>query len=523
MADKVYKQVINNWSEGINTLNDPFYLQPNSEKQNTAELVECDNFDINAEGALITSLGYEQVSTKSGLTGGCKALLNYEKDDTTRQLLITHDDDIYYITPSSTTWEDVGDYGTAGNVGGTVFKGTDSTRFAILGSDVSANDISKWDGTTLTALNDPPDYGDIMETFMGRLFIASGPTLYYSDVEEEDDFAGGGTIKFNDIITGLKVDGKHLNVITKSYHQGVTFTFDDENLISVPNKAVYEREFGGLAPGGVQKIHSNILYLADEGVFRLGAEENYDDPVPRPQSLSLKIDNDLRHIRKKYRRKIANEYFNQKYYLAVPYDSNINDKTYVYNTTWNCWTTRSGFYPADFAVFRNSDYQRELYFVDANNPILYKFNDKYDYAGSGYNRKIKSKKHIQGNANVMKRWYNFTITGEIYSATTFTVRLTVDNNSITFTVNNSHIIKGVYSEYLGQVYTGAGYVGGSDISDTSFLRFRRTYKIPQQIKEGYSLQYEIYNNEPGEPIKIDYIDFEYSYLPKIKVQDKFTK
>ena len=167
-----------------------------------AESPYMENVEITSKGAVVTSPGFELVSAGAG-ANGCKNLISYEKDASTRYLVVTTDDDHFAINPASSTWAAVGDYGTAAdNVGGVVYKGTTGTRRLIIG-DNQVNNINKWDGTTFANLGGSPPKGWIMESWMGMLFIASGSSVYYSAVDTEDNWTGG-VIGFDDTVTGLK-------------------------------------------------------------------------------------------------------------------------------------------------------------------------------------------------------------------------------------------------------------------------------------------------------------------------------
>lgn len=528
MANKIYTQTITNWTGGLNIEDDIQSIRPYNEKDNTAELVVCDNFDIRADGSIETSTGYEEVSTLDGETGGGIGLLAYDKTEDDRYLLICHKDKYYSVTPSDFEWSDtnLGDYGDeADQFGGVVYKGTSATARAILGTDIAANELKQADisGAMATVSNSTDVVGAyIMAEAFGRLFVAKNRTLYYTNVEDETDWAGGGNMGFNDIITGLIKEGDYLHVFTRSYHQMIKFEYDTDNIIVYPVKPTSERLYGCLAYNSLQNDASNVIYWAEEGIFQLGQEKQYYDTLPRPQSLSLKIDKLLNNINKQYRKYACSFIKKDQYQLAVPYYSNVNDRVFVFNTKFGCWTTRSGFYPNAFAKFRNSDYKEEIYFLDGNNPILYKFNDKYNYAESGYTRKIISKKHVCGDALRMKEWHYFTITGEIYSGTTATLRLHSDNNSHEFTINNEYLTGETFGDYIGKAPIGELPLGGGEVEDTSFKKFARRIKIPANIREGLSFQYEIENNGANQPIRIKQVSFDYSYKSKTDLPFKYT-
>jgi hypothetical protein len=367
----------------------------------------------------------------------------------------------------------------------------------------------------------PPD-GYIMAVFMGTLFIADGITLYYTDVEDEDDFAGGGTIKFNDIITGLKVTGERLMVFTRTYNQGVVFSYDSTWNISVPLKEAYERPYGCLSPKTIDMVYSNCTYWADEGVMAMGREESYDDTVPRPQSLSRLIDPSLEYANKTYRRNACGKQWKQQYFLSIPYGTDaFNSRTFVYNLNWQSWMLRTGIYPTCFELFRNSDYKQELYFGNYFASELCKFNDSYSYNGFGYKKSWKSKKFTHGDSNIMKVWKWIDITGSMDSSTEITLTIQVDNDQKQYRIDSTHLEIDSFGEYIGDNFLGDAYLGGSEATESRFKRFRARIPVTSALREGYEMQLTVENDEAEQPFKIDFIGIEYDYKPREMIPARF--
>jgi hypothetical protein len=513
---------------GLNTLTDARRLEPNDIKKVSAESQELTNLEISTDGALITSTGYELVSSVAG-SGGCKNLLNYEKDADNRYLIITHGTNHYSITPTVSAWSttNLGSYGTeATMVGSTVYAAQGGTRKAILGNDISGNDTKKADITNpmATAGTGAPD-GYIMCTFMGRLFTATGRVLSYSAIDDETA-ALSGTIGFNDIIVALMPEGNRLNVFTRTYNQSVIWNYDDTFNLSVPLKEPREREYGAHSHKAITVRGSNVRYWADDNhVYDLGAELSYNENgQPRPVPLSMKIDPSINAASLNYKQKaVAVQVRSKKqWWLAVPYGtSQYNSLVFVYNENFRSWSTRYGFYPADFAIFRDSNYIPQLYFCDALSPSLYKFNNDYNYNGSGYLRRWKSKKFTMGTQMGMKKWKWIDISGSMYATTSFIVRIKSDNTYKEYTIDNTHLQTDAFGEYIGDDFIGHALIGGSEPSESAFKRFKARIDIDKDIREGYELELMIYNDEPDQPWKIDEIGIEFDYLPVTYIRQNF--
>jgi len=410
-------------------------------------------------------------------------------------------------------------------ISGALFTGGEDARQAILGNDNASNYIQKADvSSAMTTIGGAPAQGYIMESFMGHLFIARDKTLYYSNIEDEDDWSGGGTIGFNDVITGLMVEGTRLVVFTRSYHQGVFFQYDDSNVLSVPLKEPYERQYGCLAPKTVVEVYPDTYYWSPFGAMRLGTESGYDENgLPRPMSLSTLIDPSLQNTNFA-ERALAASIFNpakQQYYLSVPNGvDTFNSVTYVYNRNWNAWTKMTGFYPSCWALFKNTYYEDEQYFGDENAPRVLKFNDQYTFAGSGYTRKWKSKKFIMGDANRMKQWKWVDIAGSMYENTEFTVTMTVDGESKSYIIDSTHLETAAGGGYLGDNWLGDQWKGG-ELVTSQFKRFRARIYFDQTIKEGFDMQITVQNDGAGQPWKLDFMGIEYEYLARHQLANKF--
>lgn len=512
---------------GINTNTDPRRILPIKDDGGVAEATEMINMDITREGAMATSPGYEAVSSIAG-TGGVTNLLNYEKNTSDRYLIITHADDHYNITPSATAWATAGtgDYGDeAALVGGVTYLGNGgATNYAIIGNTVSANDPQKINiSNPMAALTGSPPDGYIMAVFMGRLFIANGHSLYYCAVEDEDDWSGGGTIRFNDIITGLFVEGERMHVFTRTYNQGVRFDYDDSFNLSIPLKEPYERKYGCYAHKTIAGVGSTAYYWSPRGVIMLGAEERYDDRgLPRPQILSKKIEPSFQFVNKAQRELATGAYIEEKqqYWLSVPYNETdaYNSLTFVYNENWDAWTARDGFYPGDLALFKNTSYQDELYFGSALEPALYKFNDDvYSYDGEGYTRRWKSKIFTMGNGRAFKEFRRIDIAGSMDAATEFFVTVQVDNIKKKYKIDNRFLLRDSFSDYIGDNWRGDAYLGGGAPSETRFKRFYAPLDFDKAIREGIELQITIENNAAEQPFKIDFLGIEYEMRTQLQV------
>ncbi|OPX88994.1 MAG: hypothetical protein A4E53_01727 [Pelotomaculum sp. PtaB.Bin104] len=600
--------IINNFSPGMNTLFDQRVLAPNG-SEGDAESPWIENMDITGKGSVVTAPGYSLVSSGAGLTGGTKNLLSYEKDDSTKYLVIAHDDKYYSITPSSATWSLIGDYGTAAtNVGGVVFKGLSGIRRAILGNDNSTDLFSKWDGTTLSnvmslkstctmtiatpavvtatahglSVNDPIKFSTtgvlpagvsagiiyyvistgltadqfqfsltaggaavntsgtqsgthslytqratpnspIMEVFMGRLFVAKGATLYYTDTEDESDFDGGGVVGFNDIITGLKVQGESLLVFTKREAYAIQFYYNDSFFLSTPLKKPYKAASGCVSHKTATSVYNDTYYLSTDGVQRFGADAQFIGQNLRVNSLSWKINPSVTGtgVNPTYLDRSCGIYFNKKYYLALPSGTDFyNSRAYVYNYDYDSWTVRTGIFPSNFAIMPDSSNKDELYFASQLSPDLYKFTTAtFDYNGAGYSRKYQTKIFTMGDPMRSKLWRYIDLRGSMFMNTVFYVAVTVDGQTKTYKVDSNNLERSFSGGFYGDDYLGDVYFGGQAIDE--FRRYGVRIPFTVDIKEGRELQIMIYNSEAGQPWSVDYMNIAFDYNDAVKIPTQF--
>lgn len=641
-------QVLNNWTQGLDVLSDPRRLKPNSKKETTAGSPDMENVEITKQGALITSKGYEVVSEISS-TGGIKSLLDYDKDDDTRNLIFTHGVKHYSISLTNTTWSDtnLGVYGSkeADFVGGTVYKGDavtssgtititsygdmvsgsnqdqikivnnilkaqtgaatageetfqaatsnnatasslalqinsksglkqlvkatvsgaivtlkatnpgvrayaieyiDNTgttaattsgatltggtdgRIAIIGTGEStnANSVKKIDLTNAmsNALDGSVNGSYISAEFMERLFVAKGRTVYYSKINDEDHIEGA--IGYNDIVTGLHPEGTRMEVLTRSYNQGINLTYDSNNFLTLPQKEPFKRKYGCLAHKTLKPVYSNMVYWSNFGVMKLGTEESFDElGVPRPQSMSVKIDPALEkaNFTPSAAKKACGIFdpFEQQYYLSLPYDgAEYNNRTFVYNWNFDAWTMRTGLAPDDWAFFRDStDTRDSKYLTDHFSSRLLRMNDGYSYAGGGYTRKWKSKKFTHGTDFQMKKWYYIKVAGSMYTTTNFKIKAEIDGKTEEWTVDDNALEQDKFENYIGDDLLGDINLGG-DTVESKFKRFKTKIEIPSSIREGFEMQLTIFNDAAEQPWKVDFIEIGYDYISPRQIPAK---
>lgn len=151
-------------------------------------------------------------------------------------------------TTETTRWNAVTFYGQ-----------TTSTELLVLANGVDAP--AKYNGTDVTDLGgSPPATGNFPETFVGRLWLASGDTLYYSAVDDCEDWstAGGG----GNIVIARGKDGDITGIME---HANVLLVFKKNSIYRV-------RPGSSFASTDVLQVSQNIGCLSARTLQQAGPE-----------------------------------------------------------------------------------------------------------------------------------------------------------------------------------------------------------------------------------------------------------
>lgn len=370
---------------------------------------------------------------------------------------------------------------------------------------------------TLYTQQNVPD-GWIMEVFQGRLFLASGSALYYTDVENEDGFTGGGVISIDDIVTGLKADQEVLQVHTSRQSFLVQFYYNDSFSLSAPLKKPFKNSSGCLAHKTIISVYNDTYHLSRDGVQKFGADPNFINNVLRTNALSWKINPSLLQARLNMTN-IANSvavFYNKKALFSVPYGNDtFNSQTFQYNWDYDAWTVRTGFYPSGYAIFPDTNGRDQLYFSSALSPQLFKFGTFWSYAGAGYTKSWTSKIFTFNDPLVQKQFNFIDITGAIFENTTLYVDVDVDGTTVTYKIDSSNLLTSSSGGYYGDDFLGDLYYGGD--AENPFKRFGARLYLPVSITQGRELQFTIRNTAAGEAWSVDYIGIDVDGLDEIQI------
>jgi hypothetical protein len=136
-------------------------------------------------------------------------------------------------------------------------------------------------------------------------------------------------------------------------------------------------DVGCSAKKSVVQANGGVFFLSDNGVYFLQPQPASAESMKlltMAEPISAPIDDVIQRINRTYAHRAVATYWNNRYYLAVPLDSSVdNNAVLVYNFILRQWESVDT-YPAGFDVFdfvvAKKDNQRRMYGVDTDQGIF---------------------------------------------------------------------------------------------------------------------------------------------------------
>lgn len=421
--------------------------------------------------------------------------------------LIVHMDDgnSYYITNSNTTPTSIGAWGYDH---GKQVRGATFTNLAIYSDGSVGNALKQWDGTTLLSVPGAPPKSNIFATFQKRLFVAGdkdAPSkVSYSDVDALTNIASNFiniTVGDGWDVTALVANNDFLQTYKTDTINGINFSFDSSYDLTLPQQQPIVNSQGGVwATGSAQAIYGYTYYMSNKGFETYGPSPERV-VADRPLPLSLEIEPTFKTVNMQYVDAITSAFFDNKYLCAAPLrPSRIANYVFVYNESIkrrfgkDNWTMYNDIPSAGFAKFRNSNKVDELYFVTSVNGKIYKFNNTFSDAGNGYLKLWTSKTFKFGERT---QFYYIDFEGVITLNAILQLKVVTDDIAATTTIDKSNLISPtIQSNSIGGSYVGSDYVGGGFTgSAVPLYKFKKRYYLPQNVNQGYSMYFQLWNQE----------------------------
>jgi len=186
----------------------------------------------------------------------------------------------------------------------------------------------------------------------------------------------------NEFVVFLRNSIYYVNVGTGRY------TFSD-TLNSTAQMSNIVSDIGCVAKRSIVQANGGIIFLSDNGVYQMipnpvGSNESMR-LLTISEPLSKDIDDVIARINKTYAYRSVGIYWNNRYYLAIPLDSSVdNNCVLVYNFILKAWESVDT-YPVGFDVFSfqvaKKDNQRRLYGFDTDQGLFLMEELEYDEYG----------------------------------------------------------------------------------------------------------------------------------------------
>ena len=144
-----------------------------------------------------------------------------------------------------------------------------------------------------------------------------------------------GTSDFTVGITSFSEDS--ILVFNKNSIHRVSGTTDP----TTATAQVLTEEIGALARKSITQVGKNVFFLSDNGVYSLEFLDEYNlrgTQTPLSEPIAKTMDRLFNTDSKDHAHKAVGLYFNNRYYLAVPFDGNdYNSHLLIYNFLNNNW------------------------------------------------------------------------------------------------------------------------------------------------------------------------------------------
>ncbi len=439
-------------------------------------------------------------------------------------LLLFYDGNAYYLTnamiAAGTAPTLIGAYGTENGA----VRGTTIGNQAIFGNGAVGNEPKKWNVVTLAGLTSPVN-ARIFSKFQDRLFATgvedSPSTVYYADISTPGDNLTSGVITINqgdgEVTTAMIANNDFLQVFKEDSIHGINFSFDNTYAMTLPQQQQIVNSNGGcVAPGSAQAVYGYTYYLSKEGFETYGpSQERIVADIPLP--LSLKIDPTIQNINSLYTDAVEGAFYDKKYLCATPLgNSEVNNGVFVYNESVkkrlgiDNWVLYSGLPVQQFAIFRDANKRKQLYFTSNAEPKLYRMTPSFSDDGFGYMRLWRSKTFQVGENT---HYHYVDIEGSKPIGTEINVRFTMDNrtSSVDTIGDENFILSSTGGGYVGDNYIGDSYYGNASTTTESvpMYRFKKRVRVPDTVNEGYNMFFEIYNEAEQQGWKLTRIKIIY--------------
>ena len=306
-----------------------------------------------------------------------------------------------------------------------------------------------------------------------------------------------------DKITGLAVFQDVLIIFKeRSIYQ---MTFDSTGLGTI-TPITYST--GCVSHKSIKNVENDVYFLSREGTRVLGNEPQFFTAI-RTSVLSVRVQNTIDSINKKYYDYSNAVYFDSKYILAVPTTTSSSiTKCIMYDRRFQAFTKWQNFNAQDMIKFIDSNNEEGLYFLDTDGTQVYMRQEgTYSDDGVAIEAWATSKAQEIGNPDLMKFWVDVRLVLRRLSGQISITLYKDDDLSLGTAVLGSLSLRG-----MGLVMLGTTTLGLDGQTSTVADSFSDTPISISLNTDSRTIKYKIYNNEVNQNFVL--LGTIYSYYPK---------
>lgn len=178
-------------------------------------------------------------------------------------------------------------------------------------------------------------------------------------------------------------------------------TFNEQGL---PVISRITNAYGCISHGSIATVENDCYFLGRDAVYVLGNEPNYFSAI-RTNALSTRVGNTLARINTAAYDKIRSHYFNERYHLAVPLDTETNNNTMlVYDKRFYAWSVWD--IPASgLSSLIDTSSKLQFVFTSSQNKALNRFTEGvYNDNGAGIRAWWRSRAFHGKKIDYVKWW-----------------------------------------------------------------------------------------------------------------------
>lgn len=193
-------------------------------------------------------------------------------------------------------------------------------------------------------------------------------------------------------------------------------TFNDQN---IPVVQRITDAYGCVSHGSIATVENDMYFLGRFGIMVLGNEPNYYASI-RTNELSSRIKPIVERIKADAYNRCKSIYWDNRYILSVPIETNENSLLIVYDKRFYAWSLWRNVNASGLAVLIDSNNKRQLVFTDSKLPMMNQFTwGLYNDNGVAIDAWWTSRAFHGRKVDIIKYWRELRpifrqITGTVY-------------------------------------------------------------------------------------------------------------